>query len=198
MALASILNVLEAAVPGSASNNRYIAFLRAINVGGHTVKMDQLRELFEALDLANVATFIASGNVIFESPTTDTQQLERTIEQHLKQALGYAVATFIRTPAEIAAVANYAPFSAADHAAEGHWLYVGFLADRPGVAARDKLLAYRTDINDFHVHEREAYWLCRTRSSESNFTGAALEKALGMPATMRNITTVKKLAAKYN
>ena len=184
-------------MPGSASNNRYIAFLRAINVGGHTVKMDQLRTLFEGLDFANVTTFIASGNVIFESPTTDTQWLERTIEQHLKQALGYAVATFIRTPAEVAAVASYAPFSADDHAAEGHWLYVGFLADRPGAAARDKLLAFRTAIDDFHVHEREAYWLCRTRSSESNFTGAALEKALGMPATMRNITTVKKLAAKY-
>ena len=45
---------------------RYITFLRAINVGGHTVKMDRLREIFESLGFANVETFIASGNVVFE------------------------------------------------------------------------------------------------------------------------------------
>jgi uncharacterized protein (DUF1697 family) len=48
---------------------KHIAFLRAINVGGHIVKMDHLRRLFEALELAEVETFIASGNVIFEAAT---------------------------------------------------------------------------------------------------------------------------------
>ena len=51
----------------SAGAARLVAFLRAINVGGHNVKMDRLRELFEALGLSNVETFIASGNVIFDS-----------------------------------------------------------------------------------------------------------------------------------
>ena len=46
---------------------RYIAFMRGINVGGHQVKMDDLRKWFEALEFDNVATFIASGNVIFEA-----------------------------------------------------------------------------------------------------------------------------------
>jgi uncharacterized protein (DUF1697 family) len=46
--------------------NKHIAFLRAINVGGHTVKMDTLRQLFESLGFTNVETFLASGNVIFE------------------------------------------------------------------------------------------------------------------------------------
>ena len=82
---------------------RYIAFLRAINVGGHTVKMDALRELFEALGFEQVETFIASGNVIFETTETDTAALERRIETHLQAALGYAVATFLRSDAEVAA-----------------------------------------------------------------------------------------------
>ena len=69
---------------------RSIAFLRAINVGGHTVKMDRLRTLFEELGYANVATYIASGNVIFEMPRMSTQTLEAQIEHHLQQALGYA------------------------------------------------------------------------------------------------------------
>ena len=65
---------------------RYVAFLRAINVGGHTVKMERLRELFAELGLANVETFIASGNVIFDAPSGDAGALERQIEQHLHAA----------------------------------------------------------------------------------------------------------------
>ncbi len=46
---------------------RYVAFLRAVNVGGRTVKMDLLRELFAQLQFKNIETFIASGNVIFDA-----------------------------------------------------------------------------------------------------------------------------------
>ena len=57
-------------------------------------------------------------------------------------------------------------------------------------------MTFQTAADDFHVHEREVYWLCRKKLSESTFSGALLEKTLGMPATIRNATTVKKLAAK--
>ena len=67
---------------------RYVAFLRAINVGGHTVKMEDLRRLFETMGFANVETFIASGNVIFESKSKNTQAMERKIENHLRESLG--------------------------------------------------------------------------------------------------------------
>jgi uncharacterized protein (DUF1697 family) len=176
---------------------RYIAFLRAINVGGHTVKMDDLRASFEALGFTNVATFIASGNVIFESRATNAQALEQQIERHLRQSLGYDVTTFIRSPSELAAVASYQPFPAADLAAAGASLYIAFLKASPTGEAQQKLLAFRTEIDDFHSHGREVYWLCRTRMSDSTFSGALLEKTIGMPATMRNVTTIKKLAAKY-
>jgi uncharacterized protein (DUF1697 family) len=48
------------------------------------------------------------------------------------------------------------------------------------------------------VNGREVYWLCRTRFSESQISGALLAKTLGMPTTLRNTTTVKKIAAKYS
>ena len=86
---------------------RYIAFLRAINVGGHTVKMDRLREIFESLGFANVETFIASGNVVFETTALDTAALETRIAAALQAALGYEVATFIRTEAELARIAAH-------------------------------------------------------------------------------------------
>ncbi len=72
---------------------RYVAFLRAINVGGHTVKMDYLRQVFESFGLSGVETFIASGNVVFEAPTADARALDEQIGQGLREALGYDVAT---------------------------------------------------------------------------------------------------------
>jgi uncharacterized protein (DUF1697 family) len=173
---------------------KFIAFLRAINVGGHTVKMDRLRQLFEALKLGNVETFIASGNVIFGSPAKDARKLELQIESHLKESLGYAVTTFLRTPAEIARAAAYQPFP---EAPDDSTLYVGFLASSPSAEVQAKVAGCRTPVDEFHVREREVYWLCHKRFSDSPFSGAKLEKALGMPTTLRNLTTVRKLAEKY-
>ena len=66
----------------------YIAFLRGINVGGHNVKMEVLCEQFEAIGLSKIETFIASGNVIFESRSADTAKLEVKIEKQLALSLG--------------------------------------------------------------------------------------------------------------
>jgi uncharacterized protein (DUF1697 family) len=176
---------------------RYIAFLRAINVGGHTVKMEQLRTLFAELEFTSVETFIASGNVIFEAESTKPDALERQIEDHLQKALGYAVATFIRTPAELAAIVAYQPFPASELDAAGSSLYVGFLPKPPAGEAQRKLLALSNGVDDFHIHQRELYWLARQGMGRSTIAGGQVEKALGLPGTMRNITTVRKLAAKY-
>jgi uncharacterized protein (DUF1697 family) len=177
---------------------KYVAFLRAINVGGHTVKMDHLRELFASLGFSNVETFIASGNVIFDSAARNTAALEKKIEAFLLKMLGYEVATFIRTPGELAAVAQYKPFTDSELNAEGNTLYIGFLPRSPTDSAVEKLLASKTDGDDFHLQGREVYWLIRTSFSESKFSGARLEKTLGMAGTLRNSTTVRKLAAKYS
>ena len=172
---------------------RYVAFLRAINVGGHVVKMDRLRALFEALRFRNVETFIASGNVLFDARSDDAGALERRIEQHLERELGYAVGTYLRTPAEVAAAATYQPFADLE---PSHSLYVGFLKSPPTDERRNALLALRTDVDDLHVHERELYWRLRaTTLNESKVSGAKLERAIG-PTTLRNVTTVKKLAEK--
>lgn len=174
---------------------KYVALLRAINVGGHTVKMDHLRSLFEAMGLAKVETFIASGNVIFDSRSKDTLTLERKIEKHLQAELGYEVKTFVRTIAELAAVANYKPFS--DSELDTHTLYIGFIAESPGAAAKQKLLSFRSEVDALHVHGSEVYWLCRTGMMDSLFSMALAEKLLGLRVTFRNSTTVRKLAAKY-
>ena len=165
--------------------------------GRPSVKMDRLRSLFQEIGFRNVETFIASGNVIFEAPAGDARALEETIEAHLHASLGYKVATFIRTSDELMEVATYKPFPAEETEADSAVVYVSFLPGTPGEQARQRLLALRTPVDDFHVHKREIYWLCRTRISDSTFSGGLLEKTVGLPATMRNTSTVKKLAAKY-
>jgi uncharacterized protein (DUF1697 family) len=173
---------------------RAVALLRAINVGGHTVKMEALRGHFAELGLTGVSTFIASGNVLFEAEPGDMTALEERIEAHLRAALGYEVATFVRSAAEMAAIVAYQPF-ATDELESAFGLMVAFLKTPPDEAGRERLLAYRRPSDDFAIHGHEVYWLRRTQQSETDFSGARLERALGSPATVRNISTVRKLVA---
>ena len=172
---------------------RYVAFLRAINVGGHTVKMDRLRALFEDLGLADVESFIASGNVIFRCPEPDPAALEARIEEHLERTLGYAVETFLRTPGELAAIAgDRAPGEEADGA--GHTVMVAFLKEALAPEAWERIASLRSATDDFHRSGRELYWLTRGRMSDSP-AAIPLGKVIGRVSTMRNMNTVRKLAA---
>ena len=172
---------------------RYIAFLRAINVGGHVVKLQRLKALFESLGFAEVETFIASGNVIFKSPAKSAAALEGKVEQLLQRELGYEVKTFIRSDREVSDVAATDPFGAL----AGATLYVGFLKAEADRATAERLQAAQTNVDDFALVGRELYWRCRGLSSESTFSGTKLEKTLGMATTLRNVNTVRRLAAKY-
>jgi len=176
---------------------RYVAFLRAINVGGsNVVRMEDLRRKFEALGFKGVETFIASGNVIFTSPSRDAAALERKIERHLEKALGYEVSVFLRTDAQVAAVAAQKPFTDARRQSAGAFC-VGFLAAPLPPPAATSVLALKNAVDDFHIDGREIYWLCTKRQSESTFSNALLEKTVKARSTFRGFNTVQKLAAKY-
>jgi uncharacterized protein (DUF1697 family) len=175
---------------------RYIAFLRAINVGGHNVKMDELRGLFKTLGFSDVETFIASGNVIFETESKGERELQKQIESHLHKSLGYEVAAFLRTTAEIAEIAQYKPFDE-PKLQVAQALNVAFLAEPLSDEAQKILISLSTEIDEFHIHEREIYWLCQKKQSESTFSNAFFERKLKVQTTFRGWNTVLKLAAKY-
>ena len=176
--------------------SRYVALLRAINVGGHVVKMDRLRTLFEQLGVDDVERVFASGNVLFSSSARNVAALEEKIERHLASALGYEVTTFVRTPAELQAVAAFDPFPGMVE--DGHTLSVAFLKQHPGTQAAARLHGMRTDYDELRVEGRELYWLARGRISDSKVWRTPMEKVLGGPATSRNVTTVRKLAEKLS
>ena len=175
---------------------RYIAFLRAINVGGHFVTMDQLRQHFEALGLSQVETFINSGNVAFVARGGSAASREKKLEAHLTRSMGYSISVFLRTPAEVAAIAAFPPFSQPLPAAGG--LYIAFAQAPLPPDVQTRLDAFQSEYDRFRVNQREVYWWRATGYSDSPLSGSGkFEKLLGVPATVRNVTTVRKLAAKY-
>jgi uncharacterized protein (DUF1697 family) len=157
--------------------------------------MAELRRQFESLGFTGVATFIASGNVLFDAALRRPEALETRIAAHLEKALGYPVGTFIRTPAEMAAVSAYRPFPPALLDTPGSALYVMFLAAPLAAASARALTALQTPVDEFHLCGREAYWYARAKLTQSQVNQTQLAKAIGVPLTMRNITTVRKLAA---
>ena len=175
---------------------RYVALLRAINVGGHVVKMDRLRTLFEGCGFSGVETFIASGNVLFDSRSATAAVLERKIEQSLKSALGYEVRTFVRTGPEIVQLAQYMPFPQPRIDSAGAF-NIGFIATPLDASAKKKLLALANPQDELHTHDRAIFWLSRTRMSESTLFKVSFEKICGCPITFRNANTVRRLAEKF-
>jgi uncharacterized protein (DUF1697 family) len=174
---------------------RYVALLRAINVGGHVVKMDRLRALFSGLGFSGVETFIASGNVIFSSPEPDAAALERQVETALAEALGYPVDTFIRTPEELAAIVAHRPFGVEPAAGAGT-IYVTFVARPLNAAARKQIAGLATPSDQLGCKGREVYWCRHGNLLDSTVSGTEMGKALGGPATMRNRNTIVRLVAR--
>ena len=174
--------------------HRSIAFLRAINVGGRRVKMDALRAIVAELGYAEVETFIASGNVIFRAGRTTPAALEAELEAHLRASLGYEVETFVRTDAELAEIAAFDPFP---DSGPVHSVSVGFLKVAPTAEGRDRVHAAGNENEELLVHGREVYWLARVPVMDSTIWKGGVDRALGGPTTFRNVTTVRKLVAKY-
>ena len=117
-----------------------VAVLRAINAGpGRIVRMNELRQAFESLGFRGVATFLGSGNVVFETRATDVGTLERKIERKLERTLGNNVPVFIRTPAELKKIAAFEPFEISEiHGAD---VNIILLADNVDERSKAKLVA---------------------------------------------------------
>ena len=168
-----------------------MAFLGGINVGGHRVKMDALRDEFSALGYTEVRTFIASGNGIFDAPGRAATH-ERAIAARLEEQLGYAVPTFVRSAKAVPDIAAFEPFGPP---ADGDSLHVVFLAAAPGADAVRATEALSNDQDRFAVRGTELYWHIHGNLMDSSVKGSVLAKAHGQRATARNVKSLRKLAA---
>lgn len=175
--------------------NRYVAFLRGMNLGGRRISNADLRSHFEALGCENVATFRASGNVVFERDEPPTKLTAR-LEVGLAEALAYEVPVFLRSAEEVLAIAAHEPFEAKAVEASKGKLQVALLTEAPGRAAIKGALALSTDDDRLAVEGRELYWLPKGGISESDLDLTSLGTTLG-PTTIRTKDTIDQIAAKY-
>lgn len=125
-------------------------------------------------------------------------EVGKQIEEHLQQRLGYQVPTFIRTRADIADVARYSPFPDWEMGEGKGTLSVMFMSAAAPPEIQKRLPSFNTEIDRLHAHQREIYWLCDTRTTDSLIDWPKLAKELQLPlTTVRNVTTVRRMADKY-
>ncbi|HET8814371.1 MAG TPA: DUF1697 domain-containing protein [Solirubrobacterales bacterium] len=176
---------------------RYVAFLRGMNLGGRRITNEELKGEFAALGFEEVATFRASGNVVFSSSSREKEAaLTKRIEAGLGDGLGYEVPVFLRSCAEVAAIAASEPFDPKLVAASKGKLQVSFLAKKPAAKARKSVLELSSDEDRLVVENRELFWLPSGGISESDLDWRPIDVALGH-GTIRTMGTVEQIAAKY-
>ncbi|HSR94049.1 MAG TPA: DUF1697 domain-containing protein [Solirubrobacterales bacterium] len=176
--------------------NRYVAFLRGMNLGGRRIANDELRAHFEAFGCEGVATFRASGNVIFASEGESPAKLTSRLERGLADALGYDVPVFLRSASELLAIAAQEPFERRHLDATKGKLQIGLLTKKPSSVAAKKALALSTDADRLAVEGRELYWLPDGGLSDSELDLKALAAILG-PTTIRTKGTIDQIAARH-
>lgn len=175
---------------------RYVAFLRGMNLGGRRIKNEELRKEFEALGFAEVACFRASGNVVFATGAVDEAKLAKRIEAGLGEALGYEVPVYLRGDDELRAIAAHEPFEHAALEASKGKLQIAFLPAAPKAGERKRALALSTDDDRLAIDGRQLYWLPKGGLSESDLDLNAVATALG-PITIRTKGTVEQIVTRY-
>jgi uncharacterized protein (DUF1697 family) len=173
----------------------YAAFLRGMNVGGHRLTNDELRGHFEAMGFAEVRTFRASGNVVFAGEERPPAQVRAQIEAGLAESLGYAVPTFVRSAAEVRAIAAAAPFESERLRSAGK-LQVALLAAEPSPGARADALATAGERDGLVFDGLEVYWLPSGGVLDSALDMTRLARLLGS-MTIRTKGTIEQIATKH-
>ena len=176
---------------------RYVAFLRGMNLGGRRIKNEELRRHFEEMAFEDVATFRASGNVIFSAPGREAEaKLAARVEAELDERLGYDVPVFLRSIKEVVAIAAQQPFDRKRVEKSKGNLQVSLLKKKPSAAAKKKVLALANDEDLLAIEGRELYWLPSGGLLESGLDLKAIETLVGAD-TRRTMGTIEQIAAKY-
>jgi len=173
---------------------QYIAFLRAINVGGYAiVSMSDLKDAFAAAGCKGVRTYIQSGNVIFETPQENIAAVFQRVQLRLRDLLGDKPCVLFRTVHQIERMVGGAPFKRFE-AEPGIKLYVTFLSQKPRSKPRFPLLLPKEALEAVAIKNLEVFIVSRRKKSGFyGFPNNFIEKELGVSATSRNWSTVTKI-----
>jgi uncharacterized protein (DUF1697 family) len=171
---------------------KHVALLRGINVTGkNKLPMADLVAIFEAVGAKNVATYIQSGNVVFEAPVRLVKRLGEDVPKAIAERFGYDVPVVLRTAAEMEDTRAHSPFLSRtrDH----KQLHVMFLRDRPSPAAVAALPLDRSPPDELRVIGSDVFLYLPNGMGRSKITNAWLDRQLGTVSTARNWRTVETL-----
>jgi uncharacterized protein (DUF1697 family) len=175
--------------------NRFVAFLRGINVGKHVVVKEQLTEIFMALGFQNVSTYRQSGNVIFKANTSIPDEIKTKIENKFYEALGYRVDVFIRTFPQLESIITLNPFK--DQIAEGASYLVTFLPSAPTMLNLQLPITIPNSHARILKHQGSEVYSTTHGGGEGALPNAFLESMLKVKTTTRNMNTIKGIVEKY-
>ncbi len=172
--------------------NTYISMLRGINLGNKTMRMADLKSLYESLGFGNIRTYVQSGNVVFESSETDSEKLESLIEKQIEKSFGFQVPTLVRDADYFKRVIDNNPFFTKRHEDPAR-LHVTFLYKIPGQSDMAQLATPKDETDEFSLGEKEIYLFCPNGYGRTKLSNTFFEKKLKIPATTRNWNTVNAL-----
>lgn len=175
----------------------HVALLRGLNLGNRRIKMSELADCFRGMGFTDVATVLASGNVVFTAPPTDSTDLGQSIEDSLADQLGYQVPTVIRDAETLESVIRNTPNSELFTDQPYANTQITFFGSpiTPDEAARLEGLSTPTDR--LIARDRELYWRCATKISESPLWNDRKANPHNDPrGTTRNLRTLEKIVAK--
>ncbi|MFY0252521.1 DUF1697 domain-containing protein [Chitinophaga sp. 30R24] len=171
---------------------KYVAFLRAVNVGKRTIKMEDLRQQLETAGFKEVTTYIQSGNVMFSSANSNDTTLAHKIEKLLQAAYGFEVPTIIRSVSALETVVQQSPFPGVIPDKERQ-IYITFLST-PTSQAEKVISELQSNAETLYLGKREVYTMINKKLEKKPLDVIIkLEKKLGIPCTTRNWATVNKV-----
>lgn len=171
---------------------RYVALLRAVNVGARKVEMAKLRDVVTAAGFDNVATYIASGNLFFDAPRAPKKELTGRLESSIEAAFGIDVPVILRTVRQLEAVCALDPFAGVAPTDDVRFM-VNFLAERPP-KLQVPATSPRGGFELVHLTAGEAFVIMRLQGGRWP-TERWLDKELGVSTGRFWYTTAKILAA---
>jgi uncharacterized protein (DUF1697 family) len=173
--------------------NTFISMLRGINVSGQKkIRMVELRDLYESLNLVDVETYLQSGNVVFDSTEGDASKLAELIEAQIEKAFGYAVPVFIRDADDFQRIIEGNPFLKKRNE-DPTKLYVTFLYRSPSESRLNNLAIPNGEAAEFSIGDKEISLFCPNGYGRTKLSKSFFERKLGVPATTRNWKTVNAL-----
>lgn len=171
--------------------NQYIVLLRGVNVSGHNLlPMKELKKVMEVAGFESVATYIQSGNIVFNSNESNIDILKSLIIRLIQKHFNLSISVFILSRKQLIEIINNSPFKDEEDTKK---LYYIILEQSPSVDLIEKLKIIQYPPDEYFIQDSVIYLNCHNGYGNTKFSNNFFENKLKLNATTRNWNTFQKL-----